>query len=161
MTREAVVLCAVRELELVLAGYFTSTRVDEYWADVLHQSVRALHPPHWCGALALFCLHGALLGTELTWRFQTKSDPRSGFLYALKRTEHPETGDIGYIDQPNQHHFIVETAEPVAGIVECIDGNAGAADGPAPIVRVDRKWGAKGIVYYSIAPLLPKQKEAA
>lgn len=154
MTREAVVLCAQRELELVLAGYFTSTRVDEYWADVLHQSVRQLHPPHWCGALALFCLHGALLATELTWRFSSKSDKRSGFLWALKRTEMPEPGDIGYIDQPNQHHFIVETADAVAGVVECIDGNAGDSDGLAPIKRVERKWGAPGVVYFSIAPLL-------
>lgn len=160
MTRDAVVLCAVRELELVLAGYFTSTRVDEYWADVLHQSVKQLHPPHWCGALALFCLHGALLGTELTWRFSTKTDARSGFLYALKRTEMPEAGDIGYIDQPNQHHFIVEHADAVAGVVECIDGNAGDADGSAPIKRVERKWGAHGVAYFSIAPLL-KQKEVA
>lgn len=160
MTRDAVVLCARRELELVLAGYFTSTRVDEYWADVLHQSVRALHPPHWCGALGLFCLHGALLGTELTWRFSSKSDPRSGFLWALPRTEMPEPGDIGYIDQPNQHHFIVEAADAVAGVVECIDGNAGPADGPEPIKRVERKWGAPGVAYYSIAPLL-KRKEAA
>lgn len=161
MTRDAVVLCAVRELELVIAGYFTSTRVDEYWADVLHQSVKQLHPPHWCGALVLFCLHGALLGTELTWRFGTKSDPRSGFLYALKRTEMPEPGDVGYIDQPNQHHFIVENADATAGVVECIDGNAGDADGAAPIKRVERKWGAPGVVYFSIASLLKKTKEVA
>jgi hypothetical protein len=161
MTRNAVVLCAVRELELVQAGYFTSTRVDEYWADVLHQSVRALHPPQWCGAFALFCLHAALLAPELTWRFGSKSDPRSGFLWTLKRTEFPEPGDVGYIDQPHQHHFIVETAEPVAGIVECVDGNAGKADGHEPIKRVDRKWGAPGIVYFSIASLLPQPKEVA
>lgn len=150
MTRAAVVLCAQRELELVLAGYFTSTRVDEYWADVMHQSAKAPHPPQWCGALALCCLHGALLGTELTWRFATATDKRSGFLWALKRTEHPEPGDVGYIDQPFQHHFIVER---VAGeTVECIDGNQG---GDEPIRRVERKLGAHGVAYFSIAGLLP------
>jgi hypothetical protein len=150
MTRKAVVLCAQRELELVLAGYFTSSRVDEYWADVMHQSELAPHPPAWCGALALFCLHGAGLGTSLLWRFATASDKRSGFLYALTRTERPEPGDIGYQDKPFQHHFIVEVVD--GSTVECIDGNQTAAE---PIRRVERKLGAAGVAYFSIAPLLP------
>lgn len=155
MTRRAVVLAAQRELELVLADIFTSTRVDEYWADVMHQSASAPHPPAWCGALALHCLHEAELGLTLFWRFQTSTDKRSGFLWALKRTDHPEPGDVGYIDQPYQHHFIVECVD--GATIECIDGNHGAA---SPIARVERKLGAHGVAYFSIASLLPPEVQA-
>lgn len=151
MTRHAVVLCAQRELELVLAGYFTPERVNEYWADVMHQSAKAPHPLQWCGALALCCLHGALLGTELFWRFETASDKRSGFLYALKRTEHPEPGDMGYIDRPYQHHFIVEAVD--GDTIDCIDGNQG---GEHPIKRIERHRVMPGVAYFSIQGLLPQ-----
>lgn len=150
MTRTAVVLCAQRELELVIAGYFTSSCVDGYWADVMHQSELAPHPKEWCGALALHSLHAAGVGNELTWRFQTATDKRSGFLWALTRTEDPKPGDIGYIDQPFQHHFIVERVE--GALLDCIDGNQTAEE---PIKRVERKLGARGVVYFSIASLLP------
>ncbi len=150
MTRRAVVLCAQRELELVLADIFTSTRVDEYWADVMHQSAKAPHPKEWCGALPLYCIHGAMLGTTLFWRFQTATDKRSGFLWALTRTDHPEPGDVGYIDQPFQHHFLVECIN--GDTIECIDGNQGPE---TPIRRVERKIGAHGVAYFSIASLLP------
>lgn len=149
MTREAVVLCVRRELELVEMNYFTETRVAEYWADVLHQAVTAPHPPHWCGALALFSLHSAFVGLELRWRFQSKTDARSGFLWALPRTKAPEPGDIGYVDKPYQHHFVVASVE--GAIVNCIDGNQ---EQPAVIRRRRRELSSLQVVYFSIAPLL-------
>lgn len=151
-TRAGVVARVLAELELVDSGAFTPSRVNAYWADVLHQAPNLPHPPAWCGALALFCLHGAELGLALRWRFQTVTDKRSGFLYALTRTTEPQPGDVGYQDKPFQHHFLVES---VSGeFVSTVEGNQGQ---PKPIKRGTRSRSSAGVVWFSIRQLLQER----
>ena len=95
-------------------------RIAVYWADVLHQNVSAPHPPQWCGALALWCLHQAGLGLLLRWLF---GPPHFGFLWNLEATKSPKPGDIAYLDKPFEHHAIV--VEVVGDTVHTIDGNQG------------------------------------
>jgi hypothetical protein len=152
LARDAVVLVANRELALVESGAFIPARVKDYWASALHQAPNLPHPPHWCGALALFCLHEAELARALVWRFQTATDKRSGFLYALARIKADEElrpGDMGYQDQPYQHHFIVETVD--GDTVQTIDGNQG---GERPIQRRTRKRSDRALAWSSIKRLL-------
>jgi len=152
LARDAVVLVASRELALVESGAFTPSRVNDYWASALHQAPNLPHPPAWCGALALFCLHDAALAPSLFWRFQTASDKRSGFLYALQRVK-PEDelrrGDMGYQDQPYQHHFIVEAVDN--NTVTTIEGNQGE---PRPIQRRTRRRDDPALAWFSIKRLL-------
>jgi hypothetical protein len=95
-------------------------RINVYWADVLHQALTTPHPPQWCGALALWCLHQAGLGLELRWLF---GPPHFGFLWNLERTSSPKPGDIAYLDKPFEHHAIV--VEVSGDVVHTIDGNQG------------------------------------
>lgn len=150
--RDGVIFHAQVELQIVNAGEFTTQHLNEYWADVLHQSVTAAHPPEWCGAFALWCLHQAGLALEQHWMF---GPPHYGFLYRLEVLlpgEAPKPGDIGYQDAPYQHHFIVERVE--GSDVHTIEGNQG---GTHPIQAKLRKLGVKGITYYSISNLLPER----
>ena len=100
-----------------------AARIDAYWANVLHQNPSAPHPKEWCGALALFCLHGAGLGLSLSWLF---GPPHFGFLWNLDQTKSPKPGDIAYLDKPWQHHAIV--VEVVGDVVHTIDGNQGPTE---------------------------------
>lgn len=95
-------------------------RIEVYWADVLHQAPTAQHPPEWCGAFALWCLHQAGLGLLLRWLF---GPPHFGFLWNLEATKSPKPGDIAYLDKPFQHHAIV--VEVSGDTVHTIDGNQG------------------------------------
>ncbi len=95
-------------------------RIAVYWADVLHQAPTAPHPPEWCGAFALWCLHQAGLGLLLRWLF---GPPHFGFLWNLPVTKSPKPGDIAYLDKPFEHHAIV--VEVVGDTVHTIDGNQG------------------------------------
>lgn len=150
-TREAFLCSARRELALVEAGTFSAERVKAYWADVLRQSPNLPHPPHWCGAFALFNLHQAALGLALFWRFETQTDKRSGFLYALSRVTAKDVrpGDLGYQHVPAQHHFIVEQVDGEK--LFSIDGNAGTAK---PIQRVARRRSDPALAFYSLKRLL-------
>ena len=161
--RQLVVDAALGELERVQAiigdahavNEFIAHRVPEYWADVLHQSALAPHPPHWCGGFALWCLHQAGLGLSQRWMF---GPPHFGFLYKLKQlTEHtlPEPGDIAYLDQPYQHHAVVERVE--GDLVHTIDGNQGAHSPILRHVQPLRHW----FSFHSIDPWLDEAENIA
>lgn len=158
--RQSVVFFANVELQLVLGGTFTSKDVDGYWADVLKQAPTAPQPPHWCGALALHCLHQAGLLIDQLWMF---GPPNYGFLYRLKQLlpgELPKPGDIGYQDRPYQHHFVVDHVDDAGEIVHTIEGNQGKEH---PITAGQRRIHAPGVTYHSIERLLsePAPPEAA
>ncbi len=150
--RDAVIFHAAVELQVVQAGDFTREHVNNYWANVLHQAAAAAHPPAWCGAFALWCLHQAGLGPELKWEF---GPPHYGFLWALERIgsgEAPKPGDVGYQDQPYRHHFLVQSVD--GNDVHTIEGNQGE---PKPIQAHVRHLHDPGVVYFSISRLLPER----
>jgi len=129
MTRDRVVELAVGELGL--------SDASKYWRDVLTSGPP--YPPHWCGAFALWCVRQAGL-TDWHWQIG------KGFLWRLKRTATPEPGDIGYVDQPFQHHFVVVEAD--RHTIGSVDGNQGH-----PGVQARSRATGKHS-YYSIASLL-------
>lgn len=160
--RLVVVQSALSEWEFVrfldgdslMVAEFIRTRVPEYWADVLAQAVTAPHPPHWCGAFALWNLHQAGLGLHQRWKF---GPPNYGFLYALHQLgAHalPEPGDIAYFDQPYQHHAVVEFVE--GDLVHTIDGNQGAHTPILRHVHPLRHWTS----FHSIDPWLDPENVA-
>ncbi len=156
MARETVVFTARLEHQTVLNGHFEPAQVNGYWSDVLHIKTSDPHPPHWCGAFALWCLHQAGLGLELDWKF---GPPNFGFLWNLKALTygaHPEPGDIGYQDLPYRHHFIVESVDGER--VHTIEGNQGPQH---PITAAVRPLNDHRVVYFSIASLLPAEEELA
>jgi Putative peptidoglycan binding domain len=77
--------------------------------------------PHWCGIFALWAIKaaGANVGT---WRggFGIGSVPGFHQIHA------PLPGDVGYVDQPFQHHFIIRWLWPEGGNVQIdtIEGNS-------------------------------------
>lgn len=131
-TRELVVKIAAAEVDGNLPG--------KYWLDVLGPDWRGPYPKHWCGAFALWCLREAGL---TDWRWEVGK----GFLWRLPRTTDPQPGDIGYLDQPFQHHFVVERADKHT--LTSIDGNQGAPG----VQRRNRAINGKS-TFFSIAPLL-------
>ncbi|HXJ69883.1 MAG TPA: CHAP domain-containing protein [Verrucomicrobiae bacterium] len=115
--------CELEDMNLLVSLENTAgiaERIAVYWADVLHQAPSAPHPPQWCGAFALWCLHQAGLGLLLRWLF---GPPNYGFLWNLEKTHAPKPGDIAYLDKPFEHHAIV--VEVVGDTVHTIDGNQG------------------------------------
>jgi len=129
-------------------------RVPEYWADVLHQSSLAPHPPHWCGAFALFNLHRGGLGLGQRWMF---GPPHYGFCYSLHQLgAHtlPEPGDVAYLNEPYQHHAVVHCVE--GDLVHTIDGNQGAHSPILLHTHPLRHWTA----FYSIDPWLEPENVA-
>lgn len=92
----------------------------------------------WCGIFALWCLRQAGIA-DFDWEFG------KGFLYRLPRTLDPQPGDIGYIDQPYQHHLVMESVSPVQ--VRSIDGNT-------PTVSTRARRPAAITQFYSIEPLI-------
>jgi len=138
VTRKAVIDAAIAELGQPNKG--------EYWESALLE--HAAHPQPalklaWCGIFTLFCLHKAGLAMRTHWVFGR------GYLSGLLRTtDNPKPGDIGYRDQPFQHHFIVESVDDA--MVHSIDGNSGTH---STVNRCTHPIG-HGCTYYSIAPLL-------
>ena len=111
----------------------------KYWREVLQSGPP--FPPHWCGAFALWALREASL-TDWYWQIG------KGFLYRLPRTRTPEPGDIGYQDQPFQHHFLLTEVD--THTLTSVDGNQGT---PGVQLR-HRAVGSPKLAFYSIAPLL-------
>jgi len=123
--------------------------VNKYWADVLRQSERAPHPPHWCGAFALWCIRQAGLGPELRWEFASEANGhRSGFLWALQRTAIPQPGDIAYFAHW-QHHAIVRCMVGVDQF-DSIDGN----QGPVTPIKLHERHVREATAFYSLSSLL-------
>lgn len=136
MSREAVVETAAAELG--------KPNQAEYWAEALGKPQAAPTKLAWCGIFTLFCLHKAGLVLDTHWTFGV------GYLSKLnlRKTTTPQPGDIGYRDQPFQHHFIVERAD--GSMVHSIDGNSGTH---STVNRCTHPIGS-GCVYYSIASLV-------
>jgi len=130
-TRETVVLLARQELGL--------SDASKYWADVLTSPPP--YPRDWCGAFALWCLRQAGL-TDWHWEIG------KGFLWRLHRTSTPLPGDIGYQDQPYQHHFVV--ADVGQHTISSIDGNQGNPG----VQERHRVLDPHKYAFYSIEPLL-------
>lgn len=95
----------------------------------------------WCGIFSLWVLKQAGLASDLTWEWG------KGFAYKLPMTNDPQPGDIAYLDQPYQHHAIVERVE--GDQVVTVDGNQ-AGDTVAERVRPRSEFTA----FFSIDPLL-------
>lgn len=150
--------CAQMKADGVVEKQFPEI-VRGYWRDVLQKvgvkPASPPYPPQWCGAFALACVHAAELGSALVWRFETATDKRSGFLYALHQTLIPEPGDIAYLAEPFQHHAVVchVSADDIVGTV---NGNQGAAEPIKYATHPLAHWTA----FYSIHTLLPPENIA-
>jgi len=145
MQRRQLVLASADD-ELSMSPH---VNVSKYWADVLHQNESAPHPPQWCGAFALYNLHKAGLGLELRWEFSSDANGhRSGFLWALHRTQIPQPGDIAYFEHW-QHHAIVRC---MVGLdqFDSIDGN----QGPVTPIKLHERSLREATAFYSIQPLI-------
>lgn len=132
-TRESVVAVA--------RGQLGESDAAVYWRDVLTSGPP--FPPAWCGAFALWCLRQANL-TDWHWEIG------KGFLWRLKRTSDPRPGDVGYLDQPYQHHFIV--TDVGQHTFSSCDGNQGTPG----VQERHRAMDPHKYAFYSIEPLLPK-----
>jgi hypothetical protein len=111
----------------------------KYWREALQSGPP--YPLHWCGAFALWALREAKL-TGWHWAIG------KGFLWRLPRTKNPKPGDMGYQDQPFQHHFVV--TEVGEHTFTSVDGNQG---NPGVQLR-NRKMDVYKYAFYSIEPLL-------
>ena len=100
----------------------------------------------WCGAFCLAGLH--TVGLALGHKWGIDGSGMVGPLH-LKRTMTPSRGDICYLDQPFQHHFLFDYEHD--GYVHSVDGNQ-------PDVR-EKKRRREGIVFYSIESLLPHEHD--
>ena len=100
-----------------LLDYF-HTSAPGVWSDDVVKYSDAPGLPAWCGIFALWALNsgGASVGT---WHMGSGIASVSG----LYPTRDPKPGDVGYVDQPYQHHFIVQSIDGDA--VSSIDGNSG------------------------------------
>ena len=100
-----------------LLDYF-HTSAPGVWSDDVVKYADSPGLPAWCGIFALWALHqaGASVGT---WHMGSGIASVSG----LQPTRDPKPGDVGYVDQPYQHHFIVQSVE--GDTVSSIDGNSG------------------------------------
>ena len=70
----------------------------------------------WCGLFATWAYRQA--GATLRWVI----GPPYGIAWAMTRTSDPQPGDLAYIDQPYQHHAIVESID--GDTINTIDGNS-------------------------------------
>lgn len=95
----------------------------------------------WCGAFCLAGLHAVGLARNVRWQFGLGFVGPAG----LKRTVTPSRGDIGYVDQPFQHHFLFD--READGWVYSVDGNQ-------PDVRERKRRRDTITAFYSIEPLL-------
>lgn len=136
MSRQDVLDAAIAELG--------QPNLAKYWSEALGKPQAAPTKLAWCGIFTLFCLHKAGLALDTHWVFGVGYLSKLG----LRLTRTPQPGDIGYRDQPFQHHFIVEAVDGSA--VHSIDGNSGAH---LSVNRCTHPNGS-GCVYYSIGPLL-------
>lgn len=115
----------------------------KYWREALQSGPP--FPPHWCGAFALWALRTEGL---CDWYWQIGK----GFLWRLPRTRDPKPGDMGYQDQPFQHHFVV--AEVGRQTFTSVDGNQGNPG----VQERNRKLDLSKYAFYSIASLLDDEE---
>lgn len=118
------------------------TDARAFWRDVLPPGTpESAYPKDWCGAFALWCLHQAGLGLDLSW------EVGMGFLEHLPTTQHPQAGDIAYFDN-NEHHAVV--TDPDVGI----PGSVGLINGNGNAGAVSASTSSGAAAYYSIQPLI-------
>lgn len=144
MTRQAVVNAAIAEI-----GPDRHDRRIAYWESALGYEIHhfeEISKLAWCGGFVLYCLHTAGLALDVRWRIG------AGFLlqkpHPLRPVKVPLPGDIGYLDKPFQHHFVVESVDD-AGMVHSVDGNQ------PDVRRKSRSIHTPTLTFYSIAPFLP------
>jgi peptidoglycan hydrolase-like protein with peptidoglycan-binding domain len=125
----------------IARGYVGSSDRVGFWLKALGRDPGK--SKHWCGAFWLACVKEAGL-TDINWGI----DGTGVQALHLQPTRRPEPGDLGYIDQPDQHHFLVEAVD--GKTYSSIDGNAGTPG----VQRNHRALKTTGVLFYSIAPLL-------
>lgn len=98
----------------------------------------------WCGAFCLAGLHHVGLAPHHKWGIDG-----SGMIGPLRlpRTTTPSRGDICYLDQPYQHHFLFNYEHD--GWIFSVDGNQ-----RAPTTVCEQRRRKQGLVFYSIQPLI-------
>ncbi|HEY0065944.1 MAG TPA: DUF4157 domain-containing protein, partial [Flavisolibacter sp.] len=87
------------------------------WPDSIIETAGA-EMPSWCGIFSVWAHKKA--GKDVGNWEMGKGVSASG---VLTPTTNPQPGDIGYIDQPYQHHCIIERIE--GDTIHSIDGNSG------------------------------------
>jgi hypothetical protein len=125
----------------IARGYVGSSDRVAFWLKALGSDPGK--SKHWCGAFWLACAKEAGL-TDINWGI----DGTGVQALKLKPTRRPEPGDLGYVDQPFQHHFLVEAVDEKT--YSSIDGNAGTPG----VQRKFRALKTPGVIFYSIEPLL-------
>jgi hypothetical protein len=78
--------------------------------------------PHWCGIFALWAIKAANVPVG-TWKMGFGISSVSGFKQISKSKGQP--GDVGYVHQPFQHHFIIKEVG-AGGSLVTVEGNGGA-----------------------------------
>ena len=72
----------------------------------------------WCGVFCLAGLHAIGLAQDVRWHLGLGFVGPAG----LKQTKTPERGDIGYVSESYQHHFLYDHTDD-RGLIHSIDGN--------------------------------------
>lgn len=139
MSRQAFVDWAVAEI-----GKATPEKLLRYFREAIgREPTEAELKKSWCGIFALCGLHEVGLAKDVLWQFGR------GFLlqppHPLPFVKIPEPGDIGYLDKPFQHHFVVEAVD--GALVHSIDGNQ-------PDVRRKTRSLSPSLAFFSIQPFL-------
>jgi hypothetical protein len=101
------------------------------------------HSFSWCGVFALWVLKRAGLAKQIFWDLKNGV----GFLQYLPVTSSPQPGDIAYINQPYQHHAIVERVD--GSNIYTLDGNS-----EGDMVRQNVRPRSAFSAFYSIEPLI-------
>ncbi len=142
-------------------------RPNEYWREVLGDKPPP-YPKEWCGAFALWCLHGAGIAKDVLWvsgiGFLSHVEGKK-LVWSVPKVTTPEPGDIAYFDKPYQHHALVESLDPAPRFER--DGFSHAAwtlrtiDGNQPDVRNRTRSHIptlhESATFFSIAPWLPPE----
>jgi len=129
-----------RKIVEAAAGEIGQQDPQKYWLDVVPD-----HPGFhgdWCGGFALWAIHQGNIALGVHWVIG------KGFCYQLPTTQDPRPGDIAYIQEPFQHHAIVESVNG--------DGTVTTIDGNQPGSSVQRRTRGRSAItaFFSIDPLL-------
>lgn len=125
------------------------TDARAFWKDVLPPGTpESSYPKDWCGAFALWCLHQAGLGLDLSWQVGM------GFLQHLPTTQTPQKGDIAYFTN-NEHHAVVTDVN--LGVLD----EAGLINGNGTGGAVSSSISGNAEAYYSIQPLIDQAAQNA
>lgn len=130
-----------RIIEVASAEIGPGRRAD-YWREVLGYDPGIKKA--WCGCFCLWVLHQVGLARDHKWGIDG-----SGMVgpLKLKRTLTPSRGDIGYLDQPYQHHFLFNYEHD--GWIFSVDGNQ-----RSPNTVCEQRRRKAGLAFYSISSLL-------